>query len=65
MHINNELKIEKQLIFIKSDFLFNKRKRNNIKDSNRSTYKYFFVKKLISIFKVYNIFLKRLFMKYF
>ena len=32
MHINNELKIEKQLIFIKSDFLFNKRKRNNIKD---------------------------------
>ena len=32
MYINIEYKIKKQLIFIKSDFLFNKKKRNNIKE---------------------------------
>ena len=46
----NEYKFEKKFLFINCDFLFNKMKENNIKEWNRSIYRYYCRKKSINIF---------------
>ena len=63
--MKNEYKFEKDFLFNNIEFLFNKKKQNNIKSLNRSIYKYFCIKKLINICFQNTNFIKRLFTVYF